>query len=256
VRLQRLLTDPRYLHEDVWVHAARAVRWEGFYNARDLGGLPTVGGGVTRFGAFYRSATVEYVTRRGWRQAYDAGVRTVLDLRNDDEVGAAVAPPGVTRVREPLDGIEDTVFWEPFLASGLHGTPLYYEPFLRHKSARVAAVMSALARADGAVVFHCGGGHDRTGLITLLLLLLAGVDATVIAEDYLLDDEALHVRSGRTDDRTEVEALLAAQGTDARQAVHQVAASIDPAAYLCEAGLSRADIDRLRERLTPLDSSR
>ena len=172
--------------------------WEGFYNARDLGGLPLRGGGSTPSGVFYRSATVDFVTARGWQQAYDAGVRTVIDLRNDDEVSTeATAPAHMVRRRVPLDGIEDFEFWEPFLASGLHGTPLYYEKFLREKSDRVAAAMTALAESDGGVVFHCGGGRDRTGLITLLLLDLAGVDRGAILDDYAQDDDALYARGAK-----------------------------------------------------------
>jgi hypothetical protein len=49
------------------------------------------------------------VTPKGWRQAHEAGVRTVVDLRNDDELGAEpTRSVGMTRVHVPLDGIEDT----------------------------------------------------------------------------------------------------------------------------------------------------
>jgi hypothetical protein len=71
------------------VDVQRTMSWEGFANTRDLGGLPRRRGGTTRYGAAYRSATVDFVTARGWQQAYDAGVRTVIDLRNADEVDSA-----------------------------------------------------------------------------------------------------------------------------------------------------------------------
>jgi hypothetical protein len=201
----------------------------------------------------YRSALVDFVTPRGWQQAYDAGVRTVVDLRNDDEVDAlSPDPAGILRLRSPLDGIEDTEFWEPFRATGLHGTPLYYEEFLRRKSDRVAGAMTAIARAEGGVIFHCGGGRDRTGLITLLLLGMAGVEVAAVCDDYSLVDEELFVvgaRLGRTDDRAEIEALISAHGTDARQVVLRVLASTEPATYLRSAGVAEADIQRLRNRL-------
>lgn len=229
------------------------MRWEGFYNARDLGGLPLRDGRSTRSGAFYRSATVDFVTESGWREAYEAGVRTVIDLRNDDEVDAkAEAPNGMVHRRVPLDGIEDTAFWEPFLDNGLHGTPLYYEEFLKRKSDRVAAAVIALAESDGGVVFHCGGGRDRTGLISLLLLGLAGVAPEAIVDDYAMDDDALYARAtplGRTDDRAEVAALLAAHGTDAQGVVRHVLNVWEPADYLFASGVPAADLRRLRERM-------
>jgi hypothetical protein len=57
------------------------VTWEGFFNARDLGGLPTRDARVTHRGALIRSAAPRFVTEAGWRAAHDAGVRTVIDLR-------------------------------------------------------------------------------------------------------------------------------------------------------------------------------
>lgn len=63
----------------------RSITWEGFYNARDLGGLATRDGRMTRPGALVRSADLRFVTEAGWRAAYDAGIRTIIDLRNDDE---------------------------------------------------------------------------------------------------------------------------------------------------------------------------
>lgn len=231
------------------------MAWEGFPNARDLGGLPLRHGGSTRFGAFYRAATVDFVTARGWDQAYDAGVRTVIDLRNDDEVGAETCTPtGIVRRREPLDGIDDADYWGPLLASGLHGTPLYYEGFLRRKSDRVAAVMTLLARSEGGVICHCGGGRDRTGLITLLLLGVAGVDVQAIVDDYMLVDDSLatlRARLGRPDEQPEIDALLAAHGTDARQVISHLLTTVDPVDYLRSAGVLDADIHRLRDQLAP-----
>jgi hypothetical protein len=54
---------------------------EGFFNARDLGGLPTRDARVTDRGALIlRSADPRFVTEAGWRAAHHTGVRTVIDL--------------------------------------------------------------------------------------------------------------------------------------------------------------------------------
>jgi protein-tyrosine phosphatase len=78
----------------------RAIMWEGFFNARDLGGLPVADGRMTRFGAFVRSADLRFVTEHGWQQAHGAGMRTVLDLRNNDEV----SPSDGARLTERVPG--------------------------------------------------------------------------------------------------------------------------------------------------------
>ncbi|WP_328645333.1 tyrosine-protein phosphatase [Amycolatopsis sp. NBC_00348] len=66
---------------------SRAVAWDGFFNTRDLGGLPTKSGETTGYGAFFRSADLRFVIDAGWAQAREAGVRTVVDLRNATRSG-------------------------------------------------------------------------------------------------------------------------------------------------------------------------
>jgi protein-tyrosine phosphatase len=231
----------------------RAVVWDGFHNARDLGGLPTRGGGLTRSGAFYRSATLALVTDRGWQEARAAGVRTVVDLRNDDEVeGHPVEPAGIARARVPLDGIEDVNLWRYLRDEGLDGTPMYYAPFLSRRPDRVAAVMTTLARSEPGVVFHCSAGRDRTGLVALLLLALADVEPDAVAEDHHLTVEplrALYALVGRQDDTDEVAGFLAARGTTAAAAVVATLEELDVDAYLRDAGVHDDDVAELRRRL-------
>jgi protein tyrosine/serine phosphatase len=59
----------------------------------------------------------------------------------------------------------------------------------------VGAAVRAVADAPaGGVVVHCVGGKDRTGLLTALLLHLAGVPVEDIAADYALSEERLRPR--------------------------------------------------------------
>lgn len=252
----------------------REITWEGFYNARDLGGLPTRDGRLTRPGALIRSADLRFVTDAGWRAAYDAGVRTVIDLRNDDEIyswsgsgltaraGSAhfaptgsgpFVPLGMQWVHVPLDGVEDTDFWRYLNDERLNGTPLYFRPFLQRKPDRCAAAVRAVARAQpGGVIFHCGAGRDRTGLLTLLLLALVGVDPEAIASDYELSTErlgALFAAMGREDQGPMIEKILADKGTTAREALLATLDGFDAEAYLLAAGVSSDDLVAIRSRL-------
>ena len=70
-----------------------------------------------------------------------------------------------------------------------------YLLFLEHFKANVATAIRAVVNApEGGVVVHCMGGKDRTGLVTALLLELAGVDDQEIAADYALSEERLRPR--------------------------------------------------------------
>ncbi|OLR95346.1 tyrosine-protein phosphatase [Actinokineospora bangkokensis] len=214
-------------------------------NARDLGGLPLVGGGVTASGVYFRSADPIGVALPG------AGVRTVVDLRADHERGEP--PEGVELVCVDFDDWPDEAFWAELRASGLFGTPLYYRPFLDAKGAQVAAVFRALAAAEPGVLFHCAIGRDRTGLVAILLLSLAGVEPQAIADDYARSTEELRphfAAQGRDDHGPYIADLLAGRGTTTRQVVLDLLDGFDARAYLLAAGVPETDLDTLVNRLT------
>ncbi|KNE81020.1 MULTISPECIES: tyrosine-protein phosphatase [Streptomyces] len=233
----------------------RHLDWDGCFNARDLGGIPVAGGRTVRHGAVVRSDAVDKLTAGGWAALHTYGVRTVIDLRNDDEVKADAAPrpAGLTTVRLPLDGIEDTGFWSVW-GDGPDGTPLYYRPFLDHFPDRAARAVRAVAHArPGGVLVHCAAGRDRTGLVTLLLLALAGASPADIAADYLLSNDRLDARFftalGIPDHRQDIADYLERKGTTAEQALLATLDGFDTAARLGPAGLTPDDVSALRTRL-------
>lgn len=167
------------------------VRWPGGRNVRDLGGRELRAGGRTPFGRVFRSAAPEYLTEGGWAAARAAGVRTVVDLRN--------APAETQRT-------EDHPFIRPESLQGLVFVPAPTEdpddaeflrvcgPYLDHPCSwadnarlapdRIAAALRAVAQGDKAVLVHCAGGRDRTGMISAMLLHIAGATDEAIIEDY------------------------------------------------------------------------
>ena len=162
----------------------RHLTWDGCINVRDLGGL-----GRIRHGALVRADALQNLSAEGWLALERHGIRTVIDLRNPDEIGEDVAPrpPGLTTIRIPLDGMEDTEFWAQWLDRPEFGTPHYYRPWLARFPDRAARALAAIARAQpGGVAYHCGIGRDRTGLITGLICAALGVPGQEAAEDYAL----------------------------------------------------------------------
>ncbi len=233
----------------------RHLDWDGCFNVRDLGGLPAADGRTTRWGAVVRADALDGLTLAGWRALTEHGVRTVIDLRNDDELAADAAPrpPGVTTLHMPLDGSEDREFWNVWQNGPQFGTPLYYRPHLDRFPERSARVLAAVARAEpGGVVVHCGGGRDRAGQVTMLLLALAGVPPEVIAADYALSFERLPARyaaRGEEDQGPLLRSYLREQGTTAEALIVELLAGLDVATRLARSGLTGEDVAALRNRL-------
>ena len=219
--------------------------WEGCRNVRDLGGLPTAGGRRTRSGALIRADCVAGLTEAGWSALAAYGVRTVIDLRNDDEVEGDVAPrPDVlTSIRLPLDDVladEDRDRW---YSAPEYATPLYYRAHLERFPDRSARVITAIAQArPGGVVFHCRWGRDRTGQIAMLALTLAGVAPEDVAAEYCISNDCLP-------DHDAAE-FLSARDTSAAEVIVSTLASLDVPAQLRRGGLADDDLARLRSRLS------
>ncbi|MFG2912809.1 tyrosine-protein phosphatase [Kitasatospora sp. NPDC048298] len=232
----------------------RTLVWDGCLNVRDLGGLPTAAGRLTARGAMVRADNLDRLTAEGWDALLDHGVRTVVDLRNTEEYKPLLPlPEDVELVRVPLDELAGPAWWE---AHGrLDGTPLALRPYLDHCPHAAAALVSVIAGArPGGVVVHCGAGRDRTGLATLLLLSLAGVDRAAITEDYLMSGpniRPLYGMLGLPDPYRRIDAVLAEAGTTAEAALAAALDGFDPVGYLLAAGVTPERIAAVRERLLP-----
>jgi protein-tyrosine phosphatase len=202
-----------------------------------------------------RADALDHLTAAGWSALEAHGVRTVIDLRNDDELAPdrVPRPARLVMLHLPVDGIEDREFWEEWGSGPQFGTPLYYGPHLARLPRRSGAVLAAIAQApSGGVLFHCGIGRDRTGMIAMLLLWLVAVAPEDIAADYELSAARLpplFARRGEEDQGPVVEAYLAARGTSAREVITATLAGLDREAVANAAGLTDAGLAALRARM-------
>jgi protein-tyrosine phosphatase len=180
---------------------SRDLIWDGLLNVRDLGGHPTEDGGETQFGRIVRADTVRRLSDEGWRALLDYGIRTIVDLRTDNEL--KTDPPAevpLEAVHVPFLEEDEQVFAEVETAAEMASDYaaatrdvylIFLERFPRNVAAAIAAVVDA---REGGVVVHCMGGKDRTGLATAFLLRMAGVPIDDIAADYALSEERLRPR--------------------------------------------------------------
>ena len=239
----------------------RVLAWEGCLNARDLGGYPTSNGGQTRWGVVVRADNLAPLTETGRRALMKYGVRSIVDLRKPDEV--AQHPNPFTEAGEHGIAYTNISLVDPAAAPSAEFTTLAndYKGLLDRFQAEIAAIMTAIAEApEGAVLVHCIGGKDRTGIVSALLLDLAGVPRRAIGDDYALTAECLRPRDQEwlengPGERAWRERELA-KFMPTPQVMLEVLEHLDERyggveAYLLQTGVTPEDIARLRERLIP-----
>lgn len=157
----------------------RVLAWEGCLNARDLGAVPGI-----RSGVVVRADSIRGLTEAGRRALLDYGVRTVIDLRGEEECADdPPLPEGLIHVRAPMPPRQNPTVWEfPTMLES-------YLAMLETFRPQFAQAADAVAQAEPVIVVHCAGGRDRTGLLVAMLLRVVGVDVEEIAADHALSDE-------------------------------------------------------------------
>lgn len=161
---------------------------QGTYNTRDLGGYPA-GPGAVCAGRFLRSDQPAGLGEGDLEALYRYGVRLSIDLRSGEECRRA--PSSLRGYRDIrceevplLDNLQSS------LAAGeTAGLPdsmgALYVSLLRDSQPSLARALSLMAGCrEGCVLYHCTAGKDRTGVLSMLLLFLAGVEEAVIVADY------------------------------------------------------------------------
>lgn len=219
----------------------RILTWDGCINVRDLGGLNASNGYKTRWGAVVRADHPAKLTADGWSALYAHGIRTIISLRThgmvEDFPDTAPRPSDVESMIVEIEDVTDVEFATKWASSDLWSTPLYYRDALDRWPQRHASALKAIAQAKpGGVLFHCKRGHDRTGIISLLLLALVGVSSDEIVADYELSVDP------------EREELLAAEHTTTRETILATLASLDIETYLISGGLNQTDLKAIRTR--------
>lgn len=236
----------------------RHFEWEGCFNIRDLGGLPTRDGRVTAYGVFLRGDSVCRLTDRGRRSLLADGVRTIVDLRRTLELERepnpfANLPDQVRYLNLPFN---DAAIEERIRAMPTGGER--YRAMLDDGTERIGRIMGALAAADRTVLFHCYGGRDRTGMVAAALLRLAGVPCEEIVRDYVLTDERMApvYDEWRAEMDEQRRARFDRAIGEAGQPIEAALRHLDDRyggveAYLRAAGVPRDRIATLREALLP-----
>ncbi len=169
------------------------------FNIRDLGGYLTQSGSKTICRRFVRSDAPSGLSEEDLAVLLAYPVSQVIDLRSQSELDKQPHDlrqlPGVSYHHIPLlgpdleknlAGLQDVSALTEFTLADL------YRYILDMAQPAVGSVMRTLAaNKKGSSLFNCSHGKDRTGLISALLLSLAGVSQEHIVHDYKISAELL-----------------------------------------------------------------
>ncbi|MCC7554029.1 MAG: tyrosine-protein phosphatase [Methanobacteriaceae archaeon] len=164
---------------------------EGAYNVRELGGYP-INNGITSFNSFLRGDSLEKVTDKDLRVLEEYGIKNVIDLRGDIEIGDEVK---IIKDNSNLNYKQISLFGDIEKAESEDITKMLvdnpeeflveiYISALTEAKNTMKKVFDHIATSEGGILFHCTDGKDRTGIISSLLLNLAGVKKSDIISNY------------------------------------------------------------------------
>jgi protein-tyrosine phosphatase len=222
-------------------------------NVRDLGGL-TCGDTTIRPGRLVRSSIIGGLSAAGREAVRAHGVRTVIDLRTDDEVAETPSPyrDGFGYRRVPFT-VGRTMGLHRAAAEGTMSDQLRR---LASADGGLAGVVRALAESEPGVVIHCMAGHDRTGIVIAIVLAAIGVADDEIVADYVASDSELEsdyaqFKRSHPDQIADVDAGIERRAWTMEQVLTTLRLSFGgAAAYLGSAGVRADQIEAIRAKLT------
>ncbi|MBM6798134.1 tyrosine-protein phosphatase, partial [Coprobacillus cateniformis] len=173
------------------------------YNVRELGGYYTKDKQITQWHRFLRSDDISQLTNQDIQFLLNYGVNSVIDLRSQSECQAH--PDSLMNI----EGID--YYHLPFMSGDIDDVTKimdnleqfdlgdFYVELLKEKEL-VAQLLSLITDAkEGCLLFHCSAGKDRTGILSMLLLMIAGVSNVDIEANYQLTYTYLKEKPGLLD---------------------------------------------------------
>jgi protein-tyrosine phosphatase len=188
--MQAMETLPMSEDDDLERLAAAPGRLEPLErgsNFRDLGGYRGAGGRPVRWRRIFRAGASPLLTDADLARLAALDLRHVIDLRSTQE--RALAPsrlPGAGIAYWAHDYDAATIFAHLLEPGDALASRSLYRDWPHTLAPQFQRLFETLLRAQGAVLFTCSAGQDRTGCAAALVLGALGVDRAQIVADYHL----------------------------------------------------------------------
>ena len=188
------------------------IDYKGLRNTRDLGQFKTVEGRQMKTGVIYRSGRIDKMSKKRIKRFLEEyNIKTIIDLRTQVEVSESknfLYPQyvdyfhipvlnqqffGITHeinkmskaMMEQRKKLTENYSPENYMVEMYQS--IVFEPSSQRHFATIFEVFAT--QQEGAILYHCTSGKDRTGITSLFLLTLLGVSEEDILEDYEISNE-------------------------------------------------------------------
>lgn len=164
------------------------IPMDGPQNFRDIGGFLNRQGLMVAWNRLYRADTLKRLSEKDVEKLRAMNVRTIVDLRGkkEQETMPDVVPEGIRYCSCPMMKEEFTDDGQMARNSFLQSLMTGYQTMVKDGADLIGRAAQAVMEGvqDGAVVFHCTAGKDRTGILAAVLLLTLDVCEEDIVADY------------------------------------------------------------------------
>lgn len=170
--------------------AKRLVHMQGAINFRDAGGYATADGKHVVWGKVFRSGDISKLTDTDLQTFSGKKIHSVIDFRGNKESAAAPdkLPAGTAYVLSPAgsDSLPSMPQMIALIKQGGFLETMYGEGSIKYYGDRYRPLFQQLLTLPdtAAILYHCTGGRDRTGMASALFLYVLGVPQQTIEADF------------------------------------------------------------------------
>lgn len=205
-----LIIDP-FQPNDNGSKKAQMVELDDVDNCRQLGGYQALDGKTIKSGILLRSGKLSKLDEDGTEVFYSMNISEVIDLRIPEEINHRPDPAlrnvktykinladtaslfykysvlGVDVNSSNCIDVVDSIARMPMNLGEMYIAGIIDSDYGRKALHEIFKVL--VNHKSGAILWHCSGGKDRTGIVAALLLSALNVDRETILNDYELTNE-------------------------------------------------------------------
>lgn len=163
--------------------AERELPLERGSNFRDVGGYRGADGRTVKWGRIFRSGAMPLLTDSDYALLGGLKIGSIVELRSVDE--RMIAPTQLDDRTGALF-LSNDYSLKAMMANMMADREYLYHDVGKALAPQYRTIFRRLLADDGAVLYNCSAGQDRTGVATALVLSALGVDRQTIMQDYHL----------------------------------------------------------------------